>query len=810
MARASLYGPGAISAPRRTLHLPMVLLLTVVTALVAGLTPRSAHAAGLLVPNDQSLPPLRVITHAVDVEIDGLIARTRLVQTFHNASGQRLEATYVFPIPEGADVTGFSMTFAGKMVAGEVLPAEEAALIYEQIVRQARDPGLIEFIGRRLLRMRVFPIEPESDTTIELSYQQICRPVATFEKPGGSGLFAFHYPLRTSEANAATTSLRFNVDLHSDVALKSIWSPTHQVEVVRDGEHNVRVAFESSQGSLNEDFLLLFDREDGDMGLSTLTHLGAADSDGVREGHFLLLINPKTFWEDEERIPQDVVFVMDTSGSMSGGKIEQAREALSFCLDQLGEGDRFNIVRFSTGFDLLFPEMRERNDEALDKARGFVKRFSAGGGTNILEALQAAVSQLSAGRRDERPMLIVFLTDGNGDRGRDPVMEMLSQVAAQDIAIFPFGVGHDVNTLLLDALATDYHGEPTYVQPGENLELVLGDFFSTISQPVLTDLELTLPEIGAMDVFPPRLGDLYHGQQVIVAGRMSEPLIGSVTLKAKRRGEPVEYTWENVAFTHDASATYVPRLWAGRKIGHLIDVIRRNGQSKELVGEVVALSQAYGIQTPYASYLVAPERLNELADALANTRLGLPAEPDVEAMRRGREQLRQIVDGSGGAAPAAAPSVEVRFADEAGDSLAMEEAEQAVTATTGYASNVVARVQAQLRSGRNMAQVALDERRMLVQNHGGRAYNFVDGYLIDQQMTEETSVTYIQFGSPAYFELVRNRADLRPALAANLHTVVQLDADNAVAVVAADGEEVQTEFTDAQRALFFPGDAPGA
>ncbi|MFG0251633.1 MAG: VWA domain-containing protein, partial [Phycisphaerales bacterium JB038] len=454
-------------------------------------------------------------------------------------------------------------------------------------------------------------------------------------------------------------------------------------------------------------------------------------------------------------------------------------------------------------------DLRELGEETLDKARSFVNRFDEGGGTNIHDALQAAVKLLKGEDAEGRPRLIVFLTDGNGDRGRDPVMDMLGKAEAEGIAIFPFGVGHDVNTLLLDALATDYNGAPTYVQPGENLELVLGDFFATFSQPVLTNLELALPEMGAMDVFPPKLADLYHGQQVIVAGRMSEPTVGSVTLTALRRGEQVEYTWENVAFKHDGSATYVPRLWAGRKIGHLIDTIRRHGETQELVAEVVALSQAYGIQTPYASYLVAPERMEELALALEGTDVNWRGRPDADALRRREVQLRSIVREAGVSAPR--PAQEAPASMAAGeDLLDFGEAEKAVTATAGRASNVVARVQQQLRAGVNIAEVGLDQRRQLVQNYNGRAYNYIDGFLIDQEMTEETNVTYIQFGSEAYFELARNRADLRPALAASLNTVVQINATEAVAVVDGESEQLQTAFTVEQRALLFEAAAADA
>ncbi len=189
----------------------------------------NANAAGLLAPTDQSLPPLRVTDHLVDVQIHDRVALTTITQTFHNDTRRRLEATYVFPLPEHADLTDFRMTFNGKFVEGEVLPADEARRIYESIVRRTKDPGLIEFIGRRLLRMRVFPIEPGSDTTIKMSYQQITRPI--------SGMNGYHYPLRTRQTvGQAYGMVRFNVSLDTATPLKNIWSPSHAVEIVRQGE----------------------------------------------------------------------------------------------------------------------------------------------------------------------------------------------------------------------------------------------------------------------------------------------------------------------------------------------------------------------------------------------------------------------------------------------------------------------------------------------------------------------------------------------------------------------------------------------
>ena len=229
-----------------------------IVAVAVMLVVMQAQGAGILAPTDVSLPPLRVTEHSVDVTVQDQVALTTLNQTFHNDTSRVLEATYVFPLPENADLTDFQMSFNGKMVQGEVLPAAQARQIYESIVRQTRDPGLIEFIGHRLLQMRVFPIEPGKDTKIQVKYQQICRSM--------SGMSAYHYPLRTAKAcGQVYGNVRFNVKLTTTSPLKNVWSPTHSVEIVRQGENAAAIAYEASKGSLDEDFLLLYDTDSSDL-----------------------------------------------------------------------------------------------------------------------------------------------------------------------------------------------------------------------------------------------------------------------------------------------------------------------------------------------------------------------------------------------------------------------------------------------------------------------------------------------------------------------------------------------------------------
>ncbi len=738
-----------------------------------------AAGAGLLAPTDQTLPPLRITHHAVEVEIRDQVALTGITQTFHNDTNQRLEATYVFPLPELADLTGFEMTFNGKMVKGEVLPADQARQVYESIVRRTKDPGLIEFIGRRLLQMRVFPIEPASDTTIRMKYQQVTRPI--------SGMSGYHYPLRTSKTvGQAYGTVRFGASIETRAPLKNVWSPTHAVEIVREGEHRARVAYEASGGSLEQDFMLLYDTDASDLGLSVVAH----QPDPGKPGHFVLMLTPRQLWPEAARQPQDVVFVIDTSGSMSGDKIEQARRSLAFCIDQLGEADRFDVVRFSTGFDDLLGGLVAATRENRARAQRSAESFSASGGTNIDDALAHVFSLVERGEADAgRPFVIVFLTDGQGNRKPEETLALLAgkRPAGRSLRIFPFGVGHDVNTILLDRLAGDYAGRTTYVQPGENLELVLGDFFSVVSQPVLTALRLALPAIGATEQFPATLGDLYHGQQIVVAARYATPATGPVTLTAMRDGREVTYTWPDTPFRHTPEAVYVPAVWAGRKIAYLIDQIRAHGENQEMIAEVVALSREHGIQTPYTSWLVAPEGFPVVT--------GVPWQQGPARRDAQLERLRQegVFFSTNGGAPASGRFGGIGGGGKrgagAGESITFQEAADAVTESAGKAATVIARENERLRDLRSVDESRLAQSALAALRLGGRWYNRIGEYLVDQDVDEKTQIELLRFGSEAYFELVQGRADLRPALAASRHAGVIVAPGRALLVADDEGIE---------------------
>lgn len=775
---------------------PIVHVLVTLAAIAAVISP--VRAAGLLAPTDQSLPPLRVTDHIVDASVHDGVAITKVAQTFRNDTKQRLEATYVFPLPEDADLTDFQMSFNGKMVQGKVLPAEEARAIYESIVRQSKDPGLIEFIGRRLLQMRVFPIEPESDTRIELRYQQVCRPVG--------GMIGYHYPLRTRKtAGQAYGTVRFAVELETSVPLKNVWSPTHAVEIVRGGENKARIAYEAAGGSLEDDFVLLYQTDASDLGLSVVAYKPSKD----QAGHFVLMLTPKQLWPQQDEQPQDVVFVIDTSGSMAGDKMDQAKAALKFCVDNLAERDRFSVVRFSTGFDVLFEELQAATKEKRAEARTWIDQFRAAGGTNIDDAmLHVFAMKPAAGEGSARPFVVVFLTDGRGNREADVTMNVLAEKGAPEgTRVFPFGVGYDVSTKLLDRLAADYHGRTTYVQPGENLELVLGDFFAVISRPVLTDLRLVLPEIGATERFPATLGDLYHGQQIVVAGKFATETAGAVRLTAKRGGETVEYAWPDVSFTSTDRAVYVPVVWAGRKIAYLIDQIRTSGESTEMVEEILALSATYGIQTPYSSWLVNPEGAPQPIILRHSLRVppgargaggGFGGGQEGEAYRGAPASAGRIGEAAGETLFIDGQDIAfLTFGDEFAD-IDLDAAAKAVTEESGSSANLIARKNAELRDMRSVEGKKLAFEAMPWVTIEGTWYNRLGRYLVDERIGEKTQITVIRFASPAYFELAAKKPALRTILAAQTTVAVLVDAAGDRAVLVSDRVGIEA-LSDEQR-----------
>ncbi|HWS54004.1 MAG TPA: VIT and VWA domain-containing protein, partial [Pyrinomonadaceae bacterium] len=369
----------------------------------------TANAQGVIVPGPCRrcpVPPRPVVmpralpvkSVKVETKIAGQVATTHVEQVFRNDTDATLEGTYFFPIPESASISEFAIWDGDRRLVGEVRSREEARRIYDEIVRRQRDPGLLEYAGRDLFQASIFPIPPHSDKKLEITYTQVLK--------AESGTVSYRYPLGTGRNVApivGTVSGRIEVEAREPV--RNLYSPSHDIDTSRKGASRAAVSFESKPGAEPQDFQLFYTLSDADFGLTLLTH-----REPGRQGYFLLTVSPKDDFTEQEYAAKDVVFVLDTSGSMaSAGKMEKARAALLFGVRSLRDGDRFNVINFA-GEEHLMAQGLIRAD-AAGRAQGeqFVERLRPSGGTNINDSLLAALNQFE---QSERPRILVFLTDG--------------------------------------------------------------------------------------------------------------------------------------------------------------------------------------------------------------------------------------------------------------------------------------------------------------------------------------------------------------------------------------------------------------
>jgi len=553
-----------------------------------------AQADGIIIPKPpphlpRIWPQLAIKYHHVQVDISDQVATTQVDQVFLNEADFPVEGMYVFPLPDGTTITRFDMWADGKRLEGSLLDRDEARRIYEQTVRRRKDPALLEYIGRGAFQARIFPIPPHGERRIQIEYQEVL--------PMDQGLVRYIYPLNTEKFSARPLEeVVISVELESSAPLRAIYSPSHPVAVDRVDDHHARIGYEDRHVKPDTDFTLYYSVAQKEVGLNLLSYRSPGD-----DGFFLLLIAPRLEVRDEEAVAKDVICVLDTSGSMKGEKLAQAKDALGFVLDHLNPGDRFNFVAFSTGVRSYAPLLHPASE--AQQAKAFVAQLQAMGGTDINRALLEALSY--AGR--ERPTILIFLTDGlptEGVTDAETILQNVEEVASDNVRIFSFGVGDDVNTLLLDRLAEAHRGAASYVRPGQAIDEEVSTFYAKVNTPVLTDLRLKFDSLMVEDIYPYPLPDLFAGAQLIVVGRYRDGGLTGVTLEGRVNGEPHRLSYKGLRLHQEGGEPFVARLWATRKIGHLLTQIRLHGESQELVDEVVALSIRYGLITPYTSFLV--------------------------------------------------------------------------------------------------------------------------------------------------------------------------------------------------------------
>ena len=605
----------------RSILSPRSLSLSLLALLVTSL----ARADGFIVIHDApqvpghfSFAPLEVTYHHVTVDINDQVAVTSVDQEFYNPNGRQLEGTYLFPLPEGSHIDKFSMDVNGTMMDAELLSADKARSLYEEIVRKAKDPALLEYIGRDAFKVRIFPIEPNARKRVKITYTQLLK--------NDCGLTEFSYPLNTEKFSARPLKdVSIKINLSCRQPLKSVYSPSHNCDIRREGDGKAVIGYEDHNVRPDTDFKLIFSQDPREIGINLLTYRTGAD-----DGYFLLMASPGNGTKNAAPQPKDITFVLDTSGSMAGAKMEQAKKALTFCLANLNETDRFDIIRFSTETEPFFEKLVPASKENVDKAMNFVKGLKAIGATAIDEAMKKA---LSYEHDPNRPYVIIFLTDGQptiGETREENIVGNIQKIS-QNIRIFPFGIGTDVNTHLLDRIADGTKAFSQYVLPEEDIELKLSNFYTKIKEPVLSNVQVAFSGDGvkASQVYPNVMPDLFKGQMLFAFGRYSGRGAGAVKISGTLNGQKQEFATD-VNFTEsDSKNAFIPRLWATRRVGWLLDEIRLHGESKELKDEVVRLAREHGIVTPYTAFLIMEDEQRRGVPVAAQNLRELSTDKDV-------------------------------------------------------------------------------------------------------------------------------------------------------------------------------------
>ena len=589
--------------------------------LVLGVWVGSVFSQGFIVPGPGFAPP-QLSEHRLSAVLQDQVAEIKVSQLYYNPSSRPIEGIYYFPIPQGAMINQFALFVDGKKLVGELLDKEQARAIYEDIVRRNIDPALLEYADHRFFRLSLFPIPPAKERKIELTYSQIL--------PSQEGMVRLLYPLH-GELHAGrgagpvtaplphpvpsparlerpermrSTKCRevFSVTIKSSTAIGSVYSPSHKVAVQRVSDQEVHLSYEGDRSDDQGDFVLCYALTGDAMAMNLLCHRTED-----KPGYFMVLITPKSSWSEGRIMDKDVVFVLDTSGSMEGDKISQAKAALQYCLNALRPQDRFGLVTFSSEVHTwrsAWSLVGDGRREALNH----IRTLEARGGTNIDAALEtAATFKPESGRLCS----VVFITDGLPTVGAQDINTILSHTATRltSSRIFTFGVGYDVNTFLLDKVAESSRAVADYIAPEENLEEKISRFFDKVSKPVLTDLEVTLSSGKIKDQYPPRLPDLFHNDQLLLVGRYEDAGATELILKGTSENQVHRFSYRG-RFAAQAENEFLPRLWASRKIAYLVDDMRIHGENVEVRKEVEALSKEYGVLSPFTAY-IAQEDLDQ-------------------------------------------------------------------------------------------------------------------------------------------------------------------------------------------------------
>jgi Ca-activated chloride channel homolog len=562
----------------------------------------------------------------VTADISGFLARVKVVQEFENNSNQPIEAVYTFPLPNNAAVDNMTMNIGGRIIRGKIMKRDDARKVYETARNEGKTASLLDQERPNIFTQSVANIMPMEKITIEISY------VETLKYEDGSYEFVFpmtvgprYIPGNATGKNgggfAADTNrvpdaskitpmpakgraghdISIEVNLNAGVPVQEIRSSSHQITQENFTPNSANVNLMSEKTIPNKDFILRYDITGGKMEDAVLTH---RDEKG---GFFTMMLSPPERMTAENTAPKEIVFVLDTSGSMSGFPIEKAKESMKMALDGLYPNDRFNLITFAGDTHVLFDKPVPATKLNLAKAQAFLDTRQGGGGTEMMKAIQTALTPSDS---QEHLRIVCFMTDGYiGNEG-----EILAEIQKhQNARIFSFGIGSSVNRFLLDKMSEEGLGEVEYVSLTDDGSKAAKRFHERIRNPYLTDISIDWNGIEVADVYPAkRIPDLYGAKPVVIYGRYKDAQNGTIKLKGKVGGQIYERNIQVNFPENEKSNDVLATLWARTRIDDLMSkdyngVMQKDGG--EIQKTITNIGLEYSLMTQFTSFVAVEEKV---------------------------------------------------------------------------------------------------------------------------------------------------------------------------------------------------------
>jgi Ca-activated chloride channel homolog len=564
----------------------------------------------------------------VQAAISGFLARVTVTQIFANTASDKIEAVYVFPLPEMAAVDDMTIQVGDRTIRSLIKKREEAQAIYEKAKQQGHLAALLDQERPNIFTQSVANILPNEQVTVTISYVQNLNyesgsyefvfpmvvgprympgtPIGnqasgrlpdTTRVPDGSRIS----PPITPEGTRAGHDISLALTLDAGIPIQEIRSATHDIDVNRTGANTAAVKLRNEAEIPNKDFIVKYDVAGSELADGILFH-----SSKERGGFFSLILQPPARFPEHDVAPKELVFVLDTSGSMMGFPIEKAKQVIDLALDGLYSGDTFNLITFSGDTHILFPEPVYPTAENIRKAKAFLSSRSGSGGTEMMKAIRAALAPSDS---QDHVRVVCFLTDGYV--GND--IEIISEVQKHPNArVFSFGIGNSVNRFLLSKMAEAGRGEVEFVTLEDKAEAAARRFYERVRAPLLTDVSIDWGKLPVTDIYPSRLPDLFAAKPLVITGRYTAPIQSTIQLRGRRAGmefkRDIELNFAGKAPQHEVLAS----LWARTKIDDLMSQDWRGTQTGTPVGQhreqITQLGLDYRLMTQFTSFVAVEER----------------------------------------------------------------------------------------------------------------------------------------------------------------------------------------------------------